>query len=172
MHELLFVPSAILASVLPVRAAYCTAEWGLRGPDLRSHHPPLACTHSSGNSLCFCLQVRMLMCVFTYLCAFSGLIQTIVFFFFPPKYPSFPLCGCVSPFIISASTSSSGDSEDCSCPYDNLSATVNHQGCLILTGLYSIRAASSVLTGVQMARHTTIYTMSYVYIVYSCIMTQ
>lgn len=68
MHELLFVPSAILASVLPVHAAYCTAEWGLRGPDLRSHHPPLACTHSSGNSLCFCLQVRMLMCVFTYLC--------------------------------------------------------------------------------------------------------
>lgn len=92
MHELLFVPSAILASVLPVRAAYCTAEWGLRGPDLRSHHPPLACTHSSGNSLCFCLQVRMLMCVFTYLCAFSGLIQTIVFFFF---HLNIPLSLCV-----------------------------------------------------------------------------
>lgn len=159
MHELLFVPSAILASVLPVRAAYCTAEWGLRGPDLRSHHPPLACTDSSGNSLCFCLQVRMLMCVFTYLCVCVCIFRVNTnhrFLFFPPKYPSFPLCECVSPFIISASTSSSGDSEDCSCPYDNLSATVNHQGCLILTGLYSIHAASSVLTGVQMARHTTI----------------
>ncbi|KAM3620563.1 uncharacterized protein V6R79_025382 [Siganus canaliculatus] len=34
-------------------------------------------------------------------------------------------------------TSSSGDSVDCSCPYDNLSALVNHQGCLILRALHS-----------------------------------
>ena len=34
---------------------------------------------------------------------------------------------CLS-LIISVSTSSSGDSEDCSCPYDNLSATVNQLG--------------------------------------------
>lgn len=58
--------------------------------------------------------------------------------------------------IISVSTSSSGDSKDCSCPYDNLSAAVNHQGCLILLGSDSIYMASLAVTGVQMARRTAI----------------
>lgn len=87
-------------------------------------------THCPGNCLCFSLQERVCMCLCE-LSAFAGHIQ--IFSFRQTQTLFLPVRMCLF-HIVSVSTSSSGDGEDCCCPYDNLCPTVNHQGSLILLG--------------------------------------
>ena len=80
MHELLFVPSAILAPVQPVCVLHTVRlNGGLRGPDLRSHRPPLAQTHRPGSASvlackkeCALGSMYACVCVCVCACAFAG----------------------------------------------------------------------------------------------------